>query len=132
MANQISRGLPEGAGACDNEPKAEELHLRLADQDDLDQITDVAQAAFPDDPEFNYRFPYRDKYPEDNRKWVRKEYEEYLAQPEKYAVLVATVPKKCDGKVVKRVVALAVWDINVLAESTGGGESSSNMRSLVQ
>jgi hypothetical protein len=63
---------------------------RVATLDDLDDIVDVVQGGYPGDPEFSYRFPHRLVWPEDNRKWVRKEYEEYIVQFVKYTVLVVT------------------------------------------
>ncbi len=93
------------------------LTLRAASLDDLEDLTTVAQAAWPDDPQFDYRFPYRDEYPQDNRKWVRQEYREYLEQPDKYAVLVVTARDNHD-----RAVALAVWDISVRTKQKGGGK----------
>ena len=103
---------------------ADNLTLRTATKADLDGLTRVAQAGFPDDPEWNYRFPHRKEFPEDNWKWTRREYEEYLDQPEKYAVLVVTLKAavEIDGKVESKLAALAVWDISVLTESTGGGK----------
>jgi hypothetical protein len=105
--------------------EANKLTLRAATKADLDDITDVVQAGFPDDPEWDYRFPYSEKYPEDNRKWTRREYDEYLEQPDKYAVLAATAPVETDGKTSSKVIALAVWDISVLTKSTGGGKQPS-------
>jgi ribosomal protein S18 acetylase RimI-like enzyme len=90
--------------------------IRTARLTDLDAITRVAQAGFPDDPEFNYRFPYRLEYPKDHWKWTRCEYEGYLKQPEKYAVVVAATPDAED-----KPVAVSVWDIAVKITSTGGG-----------
>ncbi|KAF2746991.1 acyl-CoA N-acyltransferase [Sporormia fimetaria CBS 119925] len=97
-----------------------DLHLRPATKDDLDDLTEVARAGFPDDPEFDYRFPYRHEYPGDNYKWIRKEYEEYLDQPEKYAVLVVTAPTLVDSGHCDRVIALAVWDISICTPHRGG------------
>tara|TARA_R110002060_G_scaffold15727_12_gene21975 strand:- start:2066 stop:2506 length:441 start_codon:yes stop_codon:yes gene_type:complete len=101
--------------------------LRKADKSDLEDITTVAQAGFPDDPEFDYRFPKRDKYPEDNRKWIKREYQAYLEQPEKFTVMIITTPVERDGQVASRAIALAVWDMAVLTEATGGGETSSGI-----
>lgn len=100
---------------------ANSLILRKATKADLDDITRVAQAGFPDDPEFNYRFPHRDKWPEDSWKWTRREYEGYIEQPEKFAVLVVTASVATNGKAADRPIALAVWDLAVLTEPTGGG-----------
>jgi len=99
-------------------PPDKRLTVRKATLADLDDITTVAQAGFPDDPEFNYRFPLRHEYPEDNRHWVRQEYREYLEQPDKYAVVVITAEDNDN-----RPVALSVWDLKVLTPHQGGGES---------
>lgn len=107
----------------DTRPKSNEakrLILRTASKADLDDTASVAQAAFPVDAEWNYRFPYRKEYPEDNCKWTRNEYEDYLDQPDKYAVLVVTATVKTDSKVKSKPIAIAVWDISVLTKSTGG------------
>ncbi|KAI1135827.1 acyl-CoA N-acyltransferase [Hypoxylon sp. FL0543] len=89
-------------------PPDKRLALRAATPDDLEDIATVAQEGFPDDPEFDYRFPYRQEFPEDNRKWIVQEYREYLEQPDKYAVIIVTASDN-DNK----AVALSVWDISI-------------------
>lgn len=97
--------------------------MRPATKADLDAITEVARAGFPDDPGCNYKFPYRDEYPKDFWKWTRLEYEEYLNQPGKFAVLVVTTPvARADG-ISNDTIAIGVWDIAVETKSTGGGIS---------
>jgi hypothetical protein len=106
-------------------PEAAELKLRQATKSDLDDITKLAQVGFSgDDPELDYRFPYRMKYPEDNWKWTKRQYEEYLDQPEKFTVLVVTVPVACGGHLSEKVISLAVWDMSVLEKPNGGGTFS--------
>lgn len=95
------------------------LVLRAATPEDLEDIATVAQEGFPDDPEFNYRFPYRDEYPGDNRKWILQEYKEYLEQPDKYAVNIVTASDNDD-----RAVALSVWDMSVSVAHQGGGKKT--------
>src|ERR1700733_3538890 len=73
------------------------LLMRPATKADLDAITRVAQAGFPDDPGCNYKYPYRYEHPHDFWKWTRLQYEEYIDQPEKYAVLVVTTLFADDG-----------------------------------
>jgi len=91
------------------------LNVRAAAQADLDEIVRLVQIAFPDDPEFNYRFPYRDRFPEDNTTGVRREYAAYLDQPEKFAVMVVTTSDTNESEVQGHpIIALAVWDISVL------------------
>jgi hypothetical protein len=104
------------------------VNVSFATLRDLDDVTKLAQAGFPDDPEFDYRFPKRHEFPEDNWEWTKREYEGYLNQPDKYAVLLATLPTVCQGHDVERTrptpIALAVWDVSVTTESKGGGLSS--------
>jgi hypothetical protein len=90
--------------------------IRKGTMNDLDAITRVVQLGFPDDPEFNYRFPYRLEYPEEHWKWTRREFEGYLCQPEKYAVLVAATSDTDD-----KPIAVSVWDTAVETKPTGGG-----------
>ncbi|KAK3686250.1 acyl-CoA N-acyltransferase [Podospora appendiculata] len=102
-----------------------QLAIRHATLADLEDIATVAQDGFPDDPEFDYRFPYRHDFPDDNRNWVRQEYKEYLSQPDKYAVVVATASDNHD-----KPVALSVWDIAVGIAHRGGDLGVPDDRSL--
>ncbi|KAI1087832.1 acyl-CoA N-acyltransferase [Rostrohypoxylon terebratum] len=95
-------------------PDDERLEVRPATSDDLEDIATVAQEGFPDDPEFNYRFPYRDKHPEDNRKWILQEYREYLEQTDKYSVIIVTASDND-----KKAIALSVWDISISTAHRG-------------
>lgn len=104
------------------------LTLRAARKGDLDAITRIVQAGFPDDPGCDYKFPYRYQYLDDFRYWTRLEYEEYLDQPEKFAVLVVTTPAAEQGEAANEPadepIAIGVWDIAVETNSTGGGTHS--------
>ncbi|KAI2602325.1 acyl-CoA N-acyltransferase [Hypoxylon sp. NC1633] len=95
-------------------PTDPRLTLRTATLDDLEDIATVALEGFPDDPEFDYRFPYRFERPDDNRRWIVQEYREYLEQPDKYAVIVVTASDNDD-----KAVALSVWDISVSKSHQG-------------
>jgi hypothetical protein len=99
------------------------LTLRPGTKADLDNIVRIVCAGFPDDPEVDYRFPWRGQFPEDYVKWTRKEYEHYKEQAKKFVVhLVDTaVESEEGGKVMSQPVALAVWDIAVLMEAEGTG-----------
>jgi hypothetical protein len=101
-------------------PDDVELKVRVATKSDLDELVKLAQVSFRDD----YRFPYRMEYPEDNWKWTRRQYEEYLDQPEKFTVLVVTVPMVSEGHVSEKLISLAVWDISVLEKPKGGSKLS--------
>jgi len=91
--------------------------------DDLDDITQIVWAGFPGDPKVNYRFPLREKYPQDYWNWTRKEYQGYIEQPKKFLVHVVEIPTDEDGEVVKRPIALAVWDIALLTKDNNTGTS---------
>lgn len=111
------------------------IKIRAAEKHDLDAITDIVKAGFPDDPGCDYKYPYRDKYSADFREWTRREYEEYLDQPDKFAVLVAIVAADAAGSAVDqsqadldRPIAYAVWNISVKTERTGGDHGLSERR----
>ncbi|KAI1111619.1 acyl-CoA N-acyltransferase [Nemania sp. NC0429] len=91
-------------------------------------MLDIVCAAFPDDPGCDYKFPYRDKHPHDFRKWTRIEYEEYIDQPDKFAVLLATAPVGSGGVTIQQPIALAVWDITVRAAFKGGDHGINERR----
>lgn len=102
------------------------LVLRAATKADLDAITRIIVAGFPDDPGCDYKFPYRHQYPDDFWYWTRLEYEEYLDQPAKFASLVVTAPvTQDDGDEVSHVpIAVGIWDIAPETKSIGGGTPS--------
>ncbi len=115
-----------GGGAIrPNRPLREpiSISIRPATKDDLDAVTWVAKAGFPDDPGCNYRFLYRHQYPDDFWKWTRLEYEEFLNQSEKFAVLAATVAAYDGVRSVDKPVAVGQWDVAVKINSTGGGKT---------
>ena len=86
----------------------------MATVNDLDDLTDIACAAFDADPAWNYQYPYRRQYPEDNRSRFRDIYKRILdsEHPEKsqYRVNVVT-SRSNEGDSIGKPVALAVWDL---------------------
>ncbi|RKL36382.1 hypothetical protein BFJ70_g7313 [Fusarium oxysporum] len=97
------------------------LTLRRATIDDLDDITWICVNGSPDDPGTDYRFPYRDKYPEDFWKWTRIEHEELFERPDKLVILVVTAPVLDNGEVVHQPVSYGVWDLKVTSDFIPGG-----------
>lgn len=106
--------------------------LRAATKADLDAITSVVRDSFPDDPGCDYKFPRRREYADDFWKWTRREYEGYLDQPEKFAVLVVAASNGNGGGdgddggigghgVADKPIAVGVWDIAVETKPVGGG-----------
>lgn len=89
------------------------LTLRAATADDLDDVADIACAAFPMDPQWDYRFPRRKEYPKDNWNCTRLMYKNLMEKGD--AINVITIPTKKDGEEVHRPIAVAVW------EPIGGG-----------
>ena len=94
------------------------LTVRLATPEDLDDIMKVILEGLSDDPKFDYRFPNREKFPEDNRKWLTAEYKSYLENTSKYYFLVVTASDFDD-----KPIATAVWDYSLGAPDTAGGMS---------
>lgn len=95
----------------------ERLTLRRATMEDLDAVLEVVHGALSEDPKFDYRMPYRDRYPEDHHKWLRLEYQEYLAQPEKYALMMMTASDYDD-----KPISICIWDYAMNEPHLGGGK----------
>lgn len=91
--------------------------LRNAVKDDLDSITDLHRDGFTEEPYELYCYPGREKYPGDYWKYTRKEYESYLAQPEKYVVQVIDYEDEDREEAVKQVAGLALWNVAVKCKS---------------
>ncbi len=94
----------------------ERFSVRRATIEDLDDVLTVVLGGLSEDPKFDFRMPYRDQYPEDNRKWLRQEYEEYLEDTKKYALIVVTASDFND-----KPIAVSIWDIAMAAPHLGGG-----------
>lgn len=91
--------------------------LRAATKDDLDDVTRIHIEGFTEEPQVHYCYPFRHQYPEDYWKWTRKEYENYLEQPQKYVVHVLEASSEVDGGIVAKPVGHAVWNVAVLTEA---------------
>lgn len=85
------------------------MELRTATADDLDQMANIMCAAFPMDPQWDYRFPHRLEYPEDNWSCTREMLSNFLKK-DHFVVKVITSKSNEDEDVVKSV-ALAVWEL---------------------
>ena len=91
-------------------PSDEVLALRKATTDDLDDLADIACAAFPMDPQWDYRFPHREEFPEDNWTYTRLMYKN-LMENDSNVINIITVPSKKNGEIVRRSIAVAVWEL---------------------
>lgn len=99
------------------------LILRHMHPADIDQVTTVAIAAFPYDPQWDYRYPHRKEFPEAHYKYVRLGFEEYMVRTqaglnEMLVAVNASVGQESDGDT---IVAFAVYDV----VGSGRGKGSS-------
>lgn len=92
-------------------PSEEVLTLRAATTDDLDHLADIVCAAFAMDPQWDYRFPHRKEYPEDNWRCTRLMCKNLMETPG-IAINVITIPTQNDGEEVHRPTAVAVWRLS--------------------
>jgi len=78
---------------------------------DLDAVVDVVIRAFPYDPQWPYRYPYRLKYHDDHYEFTRIYYEEYLKMTfaGQNTIMLAEAPSIEDPNI-RKVVALSIWD----------------------
>jgi GNAT superfamily N-acetyltransferase len=78
---------------------------------DLDALVDVVIQAFPHDPQWPYRYAYREEYPEDHYKYTRIYYAEYLDMTfaGQNTIMLAEAPSIEDPSV-KKVIAMSIWD----------------------
>ena len=84
------------------------MTLRKAKLHDLDDLIDIAFAAFPFDPQFDYVHPHWRTYPEHNRAFMREFYTEAL-EDAKTITNVICVKQIVNGKEEDRPVSLAAW-----------------------
>ncbi|KAL6713796.1 hypothetical protein ACLMJK_008288 [Lecanora helva] len=84
--------------------------LREATVNDTGGINNVFLAAMPDCPSWNYRFPYREQYPEDHQKYNKDLIRRFLS-PEYEDWVVIVIDDKDPASDSNKVVAFAIWDI---------------------
>lgn len=94
------------------------MELRQATPDDLDSMTDVMVSAFPMDPQWDYRFPYRLEYPEDHWRCTRRTLAKFFRKDHFVINIVTDGNGSEPGS--RRAVALAVWELAF--EMIGGRE----------
>ena len=101
------------------------ITIRPAESADLDAIVNIAVTAFPWDPQWPYRYPYRDAFPEEHRTYTTNFYAEYLRRSWAgiNSVMVAETPDPIDPNKPK-VIAMSIWD-NPSYKMPGSGNSGS-------
>ncbi len=101
-----------------NQSQRMEISMRSATLSDLDAMLEIVFAAFPMDPQWDYRFPYRLEYPEDYRHYTKLTYKEILENAEgRYCTFVAESVSLKDATVVKPI-ALAIWESSDLTRNS--------------
>ena len=97
-----------GAEAKAPKPK-HNISMRPATAEDAVAIAEVTIRSFPADPEWPYRYPYREQFPDDHYKFTVKRYEDYLANVPRGTAAVYVAEAEEEG--VKKVVGGAVWQL---------------------
>ncbi|KAJ5921078.1 hypothetical protein N7466_009404 [Penicillium verhagenii] len=101
------------------------MNLSQATPDDLDSITDVMISAYPVDPQWDYCFPRRREFPEDNWKHTRSMMADLL-QRDHFVVNVVTDGEK-GGIIARKVVSVAVWELLLEKDSRQYEDSPGNV-----
>ncbi|KAK4449886.1 hypothetical protein QBC34DRAFT_83963 [Podospora aff. communis PSN243] len=86
------------------------MELRLGLPADVDPITKVILEAMPLDPQWDYRFPYRLRYPEDHYTYTRMLFE-YFLDPEYDDWVVVVVEDAFSPSDETRIVAFGVFNV---------------------
>lgn len=88
------------------------LRIRAATPRDLDAMATIMYQAMPLDPQWDYRFPHRRQFPEDNYGCTRRMLQGMLEQDGVYYIQVATFPSPCLKEDEEVPAALAVWQLD--------------------
>lgn len=91
------------------------MNIRAATITDVPALAEVAVISFPDDPQWEYRFQYRSKYPKEHLAAIR---EVYRAAIEEEAETGTVVNIACNEQ--GTPMGLAVWDLLYLGKFGGG------------
>jgi ribosomal protein S18 acetylase RimI-like enzyme len=78
--------------------------VRLAEDSDIDAITDVLIKALPDDEQWAYRYTNWEEFPEQHLKNMTDRVKEWLSDAA-YTVIVAADPES------RKVIALSIWSV---------------------
>ncbi|KAJ3465036.1 hypothetical protein MRS44_005694 [Fusarium solani] len=84
--------------------------MRLSEEKDVDQVTQVFLTAMQDNQSWPYRFPHHAQYPKDHRNYNRDLFSRLISQEyDDWSVVVVEV---LDAAQAWRIVAFSVWDIS--------------------
>ena len=71
-------------------------------------MTEICIEAFPLDPQWNYRFPYRLQYPEDHYRYTRMYFADALADSLSHKIIVAEM-EGLPGSIKPNIIAVSLW-----------------------
>ena len=89
---------------------SQHLNLRPATPQDINALANIIYSAMPMDPQWDYRFVNRKKFPQDNFASSRNMFKSMLKE-EGVAINVVTFSTPCETEVEWTPQALAVWEI---------------------
>jgi hypothetical protein len=95
------------------------MHIRPATLADVDQVTDVFIESMPDDPCWNYRFPYRHEYPQDHREFHRDLIRRFIS-PEYADWAVMIVESSATPGEKSKVASFSVWNLSYVNKRIHG------------
>jgi len=87
------------------------MRPRLGLPADVEAVTSVIINTMPLDPQWDYRFPYRQQYPEDHYKYTRMLLE-YFLDPSYDDWLVMVVEDSLEPGGPREIVGFGVWDVS--------------------
>ena len=88
------------------------LTIRAAKEADIDAMTTITTMANSMNPEWRYRFPKLDVYPDDHHSLLRSRQAAHIANSMKGTHTVMLVEAPCNqNSGVKEVIALSVWQL---------------------
>jgi len=86
------------------------ITMRQASLADVDEMTRIALVAMPMDPQWNWRFPGQDQYPEDTFLHTRAKYQEFLENKDgNWRVMIAELKPTASQKGL--IIAFAIWNV---------------------
>lgn len=88
------------------------MSIRTAQPSDLDVITWVSVAATPADPVCPYRYPYREQYLEDFKRFSRIRLGEFLAEAATSStVFMVYEAPSIEDPSIQKVISYAIWEL---------------------
>lgn len=87
------------------------LRVRAATAHDLSAMATIVYEAMPSDPQWNYRFPLRKRFPEDNYGCTRQMLKS-MFEDDGFYINVVTFPSPCLHEDEEIPAAVAVWEVD--------------------